>query len=258
MLTRDGHFLNRLADAAAAAILPYFRTPMAVDDKGGGRFDPVTAADRGAEAAMRAEIEAAFPEDGIHGEEAAGVRLDAEHVWVLDPIDGTRSFISGVPLWGTLIGLLSAGRPRLGLAAQPFIGERFFGDGESAAYVGSGGTRPLATRPCPDLSQATLFATTPDMFDPSEAALFREVGARARLTRFGCDCYAYCMLAAGFVDVVMEAGLKPYDIVALIPIIEGAGGKVTDWQGQPATAGGQVLASGDPHLHESLLRLISR
>lgn len=257
MAERDESFLHRLADVAAREIMPFFRSPLAVENKRPSGFDPVTAADRAAEAAMRRLIAATFPADGVMGEEEEPTGLDAEHIWYLDPIDGTRSFISGVPVWGTLVGLMSDGRPTLGLMAQPFTGERFTGNGRVAGYDGPGGRSRLATRPCPQIGAATLFTTSPDLFDAAEAQRFQAVSAQARLTRFGADCYAFCMLAAGHVDIVIEAGLKPYDIAALIPIVEGAGGRVTTWGGAPAGAGGQILACGDPALHDRVLALLS-
>ena len=247
-------FLDRLADAAAGAIMPHFRTRFVVEHKGGDGFDPVTVADRAAEEAMRRLISATFPDHGIVGEEFPSERADAENVWVLDPIDGTRAFISGLPLWGTLIGLLSGGKPVLGMMAQPFTGERYAGDGTKAWYAGPGGAKTLATRRCDRLADATLFTTSPFLFDAVELPAYRRVEAAARLTRYGCDCYAYAMLAAGHADVVVEAGLKPYDIVALIPVIEGAGGVVTTWDGGSAANGGRIVATGDPRLHEAVLR----
>ncbi len=246
-------FMERLADAAGAAILPHFRTPFLVENKQADGFDPVTVADRAAERAMRDLIAAAYPEHGILGEEFGGERTDAENVWILDPIDGTRSFISGIPVWGVLIGLLQRQRPAFGMMAQPFTGERYAGDGSSAWYAGPGGDRPLRTRPCAQLDAATLFTTSPTLFSEADIGAYRRVESRARLTRYGCDCYAYCMLAAGFVDVVIESQLQPYDIAPLIPIIEGAGGRVTGWDGGTAAGGGSIVASGDPRLHDIVL-----
>ena len=249
-------FLDKLADAAAAAILPHFRTPMVVKNKGAAGFDPVTIADQAAETAMRRLIAERFPDDGVIGEELPAERPDAEHVWVLDPIDGTRAFIAGIPVWGTLIGLMSKGVPELGMMAQPFTGERFAGDGKTAWYTGPGGPRALATRRCAGLAEAVLFTTSPFLFDAAEEPAYRRLESAARLTRYGCDCYAFAMLAAGFVDIVVEAGLKPYDIVALIPIIDGAGGRVTTWDGGPAAGGGRIVATGDPRLHDTVLRAL--
>lgn len=250
-------FLDRLADAAAEAIGPYFRSRLDVENKETERFDPVTAADRAAEIAMRELIAAHHPEHGILGEEFENERLDAEHVWVLDPIDGTRAFIAGLPVWGTLIGLKRDGRPIAGMMAQPFTGERYFGDGESAAYRGPDGAYALKTRPCPDIAKATLFTTSPNIFSGEDRPGYDRVERAVRMPRYGCDCYAYCMVAAGHVDIVVEAGLKPFDIVALVPIIEGAGGVVTTWDGGDPCDGGRIVASGDPRLHEAALKLLA-
>ena len=251
-------FLDSLADAAAAATLPLFRSSLAVANKlEGGRFDPVTAADQGAERAMRDLIAAHYPGHGVLGEEFANETSDSPYLWVLDPIDGTRSFISGLPIWGTLIGLEYLGRPVLGMMAQPFTAERFIGDTRSAWYRGPGGERPLKTRACANLSDAVLMTTSPRIFAERESALYDRIEAEVRLPRYGADCYAYAMLASGHVDLVIEAGLKPYDIVALIPLIEGAGGVVTTWDGGPAALGGNIVASGDPRMHEDVLRRLA-
>jgi myo-inositol-1(or 4)-monophosphatase len=249
-------FLHHLADIAAGVILPRFREPIGIESKQTDRFDPVTAADIEAERAMRAAIEAAYPDHGILGEEFGSSNVEADSVWVIDPIDGTRSFIAGVPLWGVLIGLTQNNTPRLGLMAQPFIGERFFGDCVTAHYDGPGGARQLATRSCGGIGEATIFTTSPDLFSAVERSAYQRVESKSRLARYGLDCYAYCMIAAGFVDAVVEAGLKPYDILPLIPIIEGAGGKVTDWSGNPVSSG-NVVATGDPRLHDRILRILA-
>jgi myo-inositol-1(or 4)-monophosphatase len=246
-------FLDRLADTASDSIMPYFRANMAVENKAGSGFDPVTAADRDAEAAMRKLINAEFPDHGIVGEEFGAERNHAEFVWVLDPIDGTRSFISGLPVWGTLIGLLKDGEPLIGMMAQPFTGERFAGDGARAWYRGPGGDRVLSARRCPSVDGATLFTTSPALMNDVDRTAYARVEASVRFARYGIDCYAYCMVAAGHADIVIETELQAYDIVALIPIVEGAGGRVTDWQGRPAAAGGRVVASGDHRLHDAVL-----
>ena len=251
-------FVNDLAELSGQAILPFFRTALSAHDKShGGVFDPVTEADKAAETAMRRLITRSFPAHGIVGEEFGSEREDAEFVWVLDPIDGTRAFMAGLPLWGTLIGLLRSGQPAYGLVNQPFIRERFFGDGGSATYVGPHGTRKLMTRHCEKLADATLSTTSPKLFGEAEFATYERVERDARLVRYGYDCYAYCMLAAGHIDVVIESGLKPYDIVALIPIIEGAGGAVTSWDGGSAAKGGSVVACGDKRLHEAVLKRLT-
>lgn len=252
-------FAHALADLAGAAILPHFRRRLKVTDKGGGaRYDPVTVADRAAERAMRAAIAKAFPEHGIIGEEFAPRAGTGAHRWVLDPIDGTRAFIMGSPLWGTLIGLLKDGVPVLGLLDQPYTRERFWSANSRAHFRGpDGSTRRLKTRGCASLAEAVLTTTHPDLFATRpEAAAFARVRERARMTRYGGDCYGYGLLAAGFVDVVVEAGLKPHDVVALIPIIEGAGGRITTWDNKPALNGGRILATGDRRVHAEALALL--
>jgi histidinol phosphatase-like enzyme (inositol monophosphatase family) len=251
-------FVDQLAKAAGDAILPFFRTAIAVENKKlKGTFDPVTAADRAAETVMRGLIRKHFPAHGIVGEEFEDVKSDAPYVWVLDPIDGTKSFIAGMPVWGTLIGLCKEGAPVYGMMAQPFIGERFTGDGASAKYRGPAGERKLMTRHCASLNDALLFTTSPHLFKPEERARFDVIEQSVRLSRFGGDCYAYCMVAAGYVDLVVEAGLDAYDIVPLIPIIEGAGGVVTNWQGESAAKGGRIVAAGDRRVHEAALKLLN-
>jgi inositol-phosphate phosphatase / L-galactose 1-phosphate phosphatase / histidinol-phosphatase len=242
-----------LADAAGAAIRPYFRQKIAVDDK--PDHTPVTAADREAESAMRALIEARCPDHGIIGEEYGRLREDAEFVWVLDPIDGTKSFISGVPLFGTLIALCRDGRPVLGIIDQPVSRERWVGvEGHKSRFDGA----PIRCRACPDLAGATLFATTPDMFTGGNAAGFARLRDAVKLVRYGGDCYAYGLLASGFIDVVCEAQLKPYDFCAMVPIVEGAGGIATDWRGGPLNlaADGRVLVAGDRRAHRAALALL--
>jgi len=256
-------FIEKLADIAGQTILPFFRTAIGAEDKSsaGGVFDPVTEADRAAEAAMRRVIRETFAHHGIVGEEFGNDGEEAEYVWVLDPIDGTKSFISGFPTWGTLIGLLHRGRPIYGAMAQPFTREYFFGDGKIATWRGPGRDqkltqRRLYVRACESLSRATLLTTSPLLYPPDALAKFRRVEEKARLSRYGYDCYAFAMLAAGHVDCVMEAGVKAYDIAPLIPIVEGAGGVVTTWTGDDAAAGGNVIAAGDKRLHQAALALL--
>jgi len=255
-------FVEKLADVAADTILPFFRTALFAEDKNaGGMFDPVTEADRAAEVAMRHLIQATFPEHGIIGEEFGSVQSEAEYVWVLDPIDGTKSFIAGMPVWGSLIGLLHNGRPAYGMMVQPFTLERFTGDGRGAVWCGPGcdrrmTERKLATRGCHGLAQATLMTTSPLLYTASKLTAFRRVEARARLSRYGGDCYAFAMLAAGHVNCVIESGLKIYDIVPLVPIIEGAGGIVTCWDGGSPAKGGDVVASCDARTHDEALSLL--
>lgn len=251
-------FLDRLASASGETILPFFRTSLGVDNKSAGHdLDPVTEADRAAEAVMRRLIKANFPKHGIIGEEFGDEAPDAEYVWVLDPIDGTRSFISGLPIWGTLIALMHHGVPAFGMMHQPYIGERFVGDGGAASFKGPTGQRKLAVRRCAALREATLFTTSPAIMNDEDRAAFERVEREAPLSRYGGDCYAYCMLAAGHVDLVIETELKPYDIAALVPIITGAGGVVTTWEGKPPQHGGRIVAAGDPRVHEAALKLLT-
>ena len=242
-----------LADAAGEVIRPYFRKPLAISDK--PDLTPVTVADRAAEKTMRALIETLFPTHGILGEEFGRVREDAEFVWTLDPIDGTKSFISGVPLFGTLIALTRAGHPILGIIDQPVSRERWVGAvGRPTTLNGAA----IQCRACPTLAAATLFATTPDMFKGEDAACFARVSAAVKLTRFGADCYAYGLVATGFVDLVLEASLKPYDFCAMVPIVEGAGGVATDWRGGSLhlASDGRILVAGDRRLHGAALALL--
>src|SRR6202008_1672804 len=252
-------FIGRLATSSGETILPFFRTSLGVDNKSKSLdFDPVTEADRAAEAGMRRLIKANFPQHGIVGEEFGNEREDAEYVWVLDPIDGTKSFISGFPIWGTLIALLHKGMPVFGMMHQPFIGERFSGDSGSAHYHGPSGERRLTVRRCATLMEATSFTTSPLLMNAADRAAFGRVEDAVRLTRYGGDCYAYCMLAAGHVDLVIETELKPHDVIALIPIITGAGGIVTTWEGGPPHAGGRIIAAGDRRVHAAALSLLAQ
>jgi myo-inositol-1(or 4)-monophosphatase len=253
-------FAHHLADLASAAILPHFRRALTVKNKAGGSgFDPVTAADRAAERAIRAAIVKRFPDHGIVGEEFVARPGAGRHQWIIDPIDGTRAFIMGSPLWGTLIGLTEDGSSCLGLMDQPFTRERFWAAGGKAYVRGpDGATRRLKTRACGDIAEAVLTTTHPGLFKSrAESAAFARLSARARMTRYGGDCYGYCLLAAGFVDLVVEAGLKPYDVAALVPIIQGAGGRITTWDDGPAMGGGRILAAGDARVHKQALALLN-
>ena len=250
-------FVNELATVSGETILPFFRTALTIEDKGrGGSFDPVTAADHAAETAIRALIRRTFPDHGIIGEEYGQERADAEYVWVLDPIDGTKSFISGMPAWGTLIGLLRSGEPVFGMMSQPFTRERFSGGGGAARYRGPAGERDLRARPCARLSEAVLFTTSPRLMNDADRNSFGRVEDAVRLSRYGGDCYAYCMLAAGHVDLVIETELKPYDVLPLVPIIAGAGGMITSWEGGAPHAGGRVIAAGDKRMHKAAIELL--
>jgi inositol-phosphate phosphatase/L-galactose 1-phosphate phosphatase/histidinol-phosphatase len=244
----------RLADAAGAEIRPHFRNLATIEEK--PDLTPVTVADRAAEAAMRTMIETYFPDHGILGEEFGEVRGDADYVWVLDPIDGTKSFISGVPLFGTLIALTRGGRPILGIIDQPISRERWVGAAGRPTTLNGAAVR---CRACPTLDAATLFATTPEMFKGGDAACFTRLSTAVKLTRFGADCYAYGLVAAGFVDLVLEASLKPYDFCAMVPIVEGAGGVATDWRGAPLDldADGRILVAGDQRAQRAALSLLT-
>lgn len=249
---------ERLADAGRQAARHHFRTPVAVDDKPDS--SPVTVADREAESAMRRIIEDTHPDHGIVGEEHGTVRADAEYVWVLDPIDGTKQFISGKPTFGCLIALVHRGRPVLGVIDMPAIGERWVGAaGRATLFTDAHGEVPAKTRRCPQLDAATLCATSPGMFaEADDNAAFDRLHARAKLTLYGGDCHNYGLLAAGYLDLVCEAGMSYYDFAALVPVIEGAGGVITDWQGRPLgpQSDGRVLAAGDPELHAQALRQV--
>jgi myo-inositol-1(or 4)-monophosphatase len=251
-------FFDRLAEAAAKETLPRFRADGAVVNKEAGGFDPVTEGDRAAEVAIRQMIESTYPDHGILGEEHGNVGLDREFVWVIDPIDGTRAFISGLPVWGTLIGLYQNGKAIMGLVDQPFIGERYFADAETARYEGPGGSRVLKTRNCGGLANATLFTTSPHLFTGPEEAKYRAVESKAQLFRYGCDCYAYMLLAGGHIDLVVETVLKPYDVGGIIPIVERAGGVMTTWDGGRPEMGGSIIAAATPELHEEVMAILSQ
>ena len=250
-------FVDELASVSGETILPFFRTALSIEDKGRpGSFDPVTAADHAAETAMRTLIRRTFPGHGIIGEEYGEERADAEYVWVLDPIDGTKSFICGMPAWGTLIALLRAGQPVFGMMSQPFTRERFSGDGGRARYRGPAGERDLRVRACAELSAAVLFTTSPLLMNAGDRGSFGRIEQRVRLSRYGGDCYAYCMLAAGHVDLVIETELKPHDVLPLVPIITGAGGVITTWDGGTPRRGGRIVAAGDKRVHAAALEML--
>jgi len=250
-------FVDQLATASGETILPFFRTALAIENKKAGGFDPVTAADRAAEQTMRAMIRKQFPDHGILGEEYGSEHTDAEYVWVLDPIDGTKSFISGMLAWGTLIGLMRFGEPVFGLMNQPFTRERFSGDGGAAQYRGPNGNRDLRVRGCAGLDDALMFTTSPLLMNRADRAAFGRLEDKVKLSRYGGDCYAYCMLAAGLIDLIIETEIKPYDIVAVIPIVAGAGGVVTTWENGPAQNGGRVVVAGDKRVHQAALEVLN-
>jgi len=250
-----------LADASGKVILPQFRRQMAVENKAKGRdFDPVTAADRSAERVISRMLAKSHPHHGLTGEEYGSRNLDARYRWVVDPIDGTRSFMTGALTWGTLIGLLEDDVPVLGIMDQPYVRERFWAAAKASFVRGPDGkTRKLKTRACSKISDAMLSTTHPDTFaGGKEADGFARIKSAARMTRFGGDCYGYALLAGGHIDLVIEVDLKPFDVIALIPIIEKAGGRMTTWEGKPAASGGRILASGDPRLHDEVLRQLNK
>ncbi|MCC6867933.1 MAG: histidinol-phosphatase [Burkholderiales bacterium] len=253
-------FAHALALTAGEAILPHFRNALAVEDKHNYMgYDPVTVADRAAESVIRAAIKARYPAHGIIGEEHGREPGTSPLTWVIDPIDGTKSFILGHLHWGVLIALHDGTRPVVGVTHQPFVGESFVGStGGIAQWRRGGATRNLRTRACPRLEDAWVVTTDPRQFaSPAQREAFDRVTGRARFLRYGGDCYCYTQLAMGLADVVIESGLQPYDIQALIPLVEAAGGVVTDWQGRSCDQGGDVLACGDPALHRQLLRVLS-
>ncbi len=254
-------FALTLAEAAAGAALPLFRQ-RGLDEGNklahASLFDPVTEADKGAERAIRARINTHFPGHGIIGEEYGGEHEDADFVWVLDPVDGTRAFISGLPVWTTLIGLRHLGRPVLGVIAQPYLEEVFLGSPLGSRLITPSGETPLRVRPCAALGDSVIGTTDPLHFKGTEAEAYAGLRAAVKLARYGCDAYAFAMVALGTMDIALESGLKAWDIEAIIPVIENAGGAVTDWRGDPVGQhGGQVIAASSPELIEQALRHLS-
>ena len=246
-------FAHRLADSSGEVIKRYYRQPIAVDSK--PDESPVTIADREAEAALRHLIETTYPGHGIVGEEHEDVREDAEFVWVLDPIDGTRSFITGKPLFGTLIALCHATVPVIGVIDQPVNGERWVGCKGRPTMLGN---HTVATRACGKLSDAVLFTTGHEWYRQAELTACKRLEDRVRMTQYSADCYAFALLATGFVDLASECSMHNHDIAALVPVVEGAGGILTDWQGGALSlhSEGCVLAAGDPALHEQALAVL--
>ena len=260
-LTEFDAFLVELNRVSAEVILPRFRGELDMEDKNaGGAFDPVTAADRGAEAAIRALIAERYPDHGVIGEEYGEDRPDAEFVWTIDPIDGTRAFVAGLPVWTTLIALRRQGEPMLGSIGQPFVGELFIGSAMGSRMIARGATRPLRVRDCPRLTEAVIATTDPShYFNGAEQAAWAQVRAAARLARYSCDAYAYAMVALGTMDLVVESGLKTWDVEAAVPVIEGAGGLVTDWRGvRIGRHGGQMVIAGDRRCLDDALVALSR
>jgi len=255
--------IDAACEAAARETLRRFRQNTSITNKLQSGFDPVTEADRDAETAIRAVLQDAFPDHGIVGEEHGSHAPHAEWQWIIDPIDGTRAFISGLPVWGTLIGLYWRGKPFAGVLDQPFTGERFLAytdqSGQKISQVSVRGEQPSQnrTRDTQALSDAVLMTTSPRIFSPEDSTRYDRLEKDIKLARYGCDCYAYGMLAAGHVDLVVESGLHIYDIAALIPLIENAGGVVTNWDGQDASKGGSILAAANPRLHQRALESLA-
>ncbi|MBL8742363.1 MAG: histidinol-phosphatase [Myxococcales bacterium] len=258
-------FADVLADEARGVIMPYFRSALAIENKAKGGYDPVTEADKGAELAMRRLIEERFPTHGILGEEHGDRKAQGPFTWVLDPIDGTRSFVAGLPVWGTLIGLLHEGEPLIGVIDQGFTGERFRGFPGGASLTDRAGTRAVTARSCERIADAVIATTDAALFSGPESPAYESIRREARLARYGCDCYAYAMVALGTIDLVVETALAPWDVAALVPVVAGAGGHVSDWAGLPLSHEGwlttrgtrtQLLATGAGAVHtEALARL---
>ncbi|HTT99515.1 MAG TPA: histidinol-phosphatase [Rhizomicrobium sp.] len=254
-------FAHRLADTAGEVIRPYFRRRIDIDDKGGPKgevFDPVTEADKGAERAIRAVIDRERPEDAILGEEYGEKAGTSGLRWVLDPVDGTRAFINGRHEWGSLIALEKDGKPTLGIIDQPVLGERFIGVNGKTKFMVRGIEEELRVRPCARVEDAILCCTHPyAYFGAEERAGFRRVSEKVKMSRFGGDCYIFGLLAMGFCDTIVESTFKRWDVAALIPVIEGAGGIITNWQGGDCSEGGQCVASGDARVHDAVLKLLA-
>lgn len=245
--------LGRIAGNIASA---HFRRPFTIENKDESGFDPVTSADRAIESVLRQAILERYPDHGIIAEEEGEHRSQSAFTWFVDPIDGTRSFMMGSPLWGTLIGLTYGGEPLFGLLCQPILGEIFLGASSASWLIREDGRERLHARRCLQLANAVLACTHPDLFDYQSAPAFAALARSCLLHRFGGDCYNYAMLAAGFVDLVVEGGLHSYDIVPLIPIVEGAGGVITDWRGRTPLDGGLIVAASTPELHAQALAVL--
>lgn len=263
----DDAFIGRvraIAELGAAEALKSFREPVGIDNKAGpGAFDPVTEADRAAESVIRAAIESEFPDHDILGEEHGATDGGSAWRWVIDPIDGTRGFMCGTPTWTTLVAVEREGRPVVGVIVQPYTRETWVGRGDRTELFVAGAPHPATASDVTELSAARLSTTDPralpiGYFQPEEAEAFAALGARVRVARFGHDAYAYALLASGHLDLVVETGLQRYDVAALIPVVEGAGGCITSWEGEPASDASRIVASATPTLHEAALELLRR
>jgi len=258
----DQIFFQTMAQIAANAALPHFRTVLSVENKQEQGFDPVTQADRNTETALRDYLHQHRPQDGIIGEEWGQEGEDKDYIWVIDPIDGTRAYVAGLPSWGSLVGLTHQGRAVAGMMAQPYVGDLFFANKQGSFFtriqpdIPPSPLQKLAVSQTTNLEQASLFTTTPQLFEAQEFPHFASLRRKVRQARFGGDCYAFAMLAAGFIDLVIEIGLQPYDIVALIPIIEQAGGIITCLDGSRPEAGGNIIAAATPQLYQAALETL--
>jgi len=252
-------FANKLADISGAVIRPLFRQRIDVAHKQGRHdFDPVTEADKGAERAIREMVARERPDDGVLGEEYPETMGTSGYRWILDPVDGTRAFITGRHEWGSLIALEKDGKLVLGILDQPVLGERFIGVNGGSHLVQAGKSSPLQVRACASLADAILCATDPGAyFSKEQLSAFSRVDSAVKMTRYGGDCYLFAALALGFVDVVIEANFKAWDVAALIPLVEGAGGVITDWQGGSAQSGRTILACGDRRVHAEAMKLLA-
>ncbi|WP_373504886.1 histidinol-phosphatase [Aestuariivirga sp.] len=251
-------FALALAEASAREILPYFRRNTAVEVKDGPVWDPVTEGDKAGERIIRKMIEERYPDHGIHGEEYGWKEGTSPFTWVLDPVDGTRSFVCGMPTWATLIGLSHEGKPSLGLMNQPVVGDMFYGNPEGAWHSYRGATQAIRTRSGISLSQASIGTTAPELYRSEEnQRRFQRLKASAQLTRYGGDAYFFCMMASGHLDIAMDCGLQPYDITPLLPIVTGAGGFAAEWTGGDLSKGGNVITAGSQPLLDEALAIMS-
>jgi myo-inositol-1(or 4)-monophosphatase len=252
-------FGQSILEDAGAIALKYFRTSLVVDNKKtDGNFDPVTQGDKEVETFIRQEISARFPEHGIIGEEFEALNPASSIQWIIDPIDGTRAFMTGMTGWGILLGMISEGTPTIGFMHQPYIGETWVGTSTGTQFIRGGKYNNVSTRKNTGLDDAVLYSTHPEMFQEERSLKnFEELGRQVKLMRFGGDCYAYCMLAMGFIDIIVEDDLQPYDILPLMPIIEGAGGVVTNLAGHPPHKGGLVVTAATKELHGQALAIMN-
>lgn len=252
-------FLHLLCDAAEKETMSRFRQVLDIDNKEPEDFDPVTEADREAERAIRRLIQKHYPDHGILGEEDGIENEGADYCWIIDPVDGTRSFISGLPTWGTLIGLYHKGVPIAGMIQQPFTKERYFTSGEgSFLQMGNDAAVQISTKQTTELSQSILMTTTPKLFKGEELDAYERLENACKLARYGCDCYAYAMVASGQVELVAENSLHIYDVAGIIPVVEQAGGIMTNWQGKSCANGGQVLAAANREIHGQAMELLNK